>query len=390
MIIPRLAIRNILGAGVRTWLNVVVLSFSFVAIIWMQGLYIGMGKQATNAMVDAEIAGGQYWHENYDPYDPLTLPDAHGAIPEQLQQMVDNNQATPILILQGSIYPEGRFLPILIKGIDPQQNILSIPSGVLEQTEEMLPVLIGNRMAKNTGLAIGDSVTLRWRDANGTFDARDIQIVQVMNTTVPTIDQGQLWLPLPVIQRLSGMTNQASLIVVAKDIKDFPKVSGWVVKDLDFLLEDIKALVRSKTSGASIFYVVLMALAMLAIFNTQVLSIFRRKKEMGTLMALGFTRSKVIQLFTLEGALHAVLAAIVAAIYGIPLLVTFAKNGWALPMAVDDYGIALGEKIFPAYSVGLILGTTLLILITTTIVSFLPTRKIAKLKPTEALRGRVT
>jgi putative ABC transport system permease protein len=57
---------------------------------------------------------------------------------------------------------------------------------------------------------------------------------------------------------------------------------------------------------------------------------------------------------------------------------------------VDDYGIAIGEKIFPTYSVGLILGTTLLILITTTIVSFLPTRKISKLKPTEALRGRIT
>jgi putative ABC transport system permease protein len=250
--------------------------------------------------------------------------------------------------------------------------------------------LIGSRMARNTGLNIGDNVTLRWRDTNGTFDARDIQIVQIMNTSVPTIDQGQIWLPLPVIQALSGMPNEASLIVVAKNTENFPKISGWVIKDLDFLLEDIKALVRSKTSGASIFYVVLMALAMLAIFNTQVLSIFRRKKEMGTLMALGFTRPKVIQLFTFEGAIHAVLAAIVAAIYGIPLLVTSAKNGWTLPMAVDDYGIAIGEKIFPTYSVGLILGTTLLILITTTIVSFLPTRKISKLKPTEALRGRIT
>lgn len=390
MIIPRLAIRNILGAGLRTWLNVVVLSFSFVAIIWAQGLYIGMGEQATHAMVDAEIAGGQYWHENYDPYDPLTLPDAHGVIPGPLQSMIDNGQATPILILQGSVYPEGRFQPVLLKGIDPRQNILTLPTGFLDRAGEELPALIGSRMSRSTGLKVGDSVTIRWRDTNGTFDARDIQIQQVMKTSVPTVDQGQIWLPLSVIQQLSGMENEATLVVVAKGTKDFPQISGWVLKDLDFLLQDIKTLVKSKTAGASVLYVVLMALAMLAIFNTQVLSIFRRKKEMGTLLALGFTRPKVIQLFTLEGALHAVLAAIVAAIYGIPLLVTFAKNGWTLPQSVDDYGIAIGEKIFPTYSAGLIVGTTLLVLITTTIVSYLPTRKIAKLKPTEALRGKIS
>jgi ABC-type lipoprotein release transport system permease subunit len=390
MIIPKLALRNILGAGLRTWLNVLVLSFAFVAIIWTQGLYVGMGEQITHAMVDAEIGGGQYWHKYYDPYDPLSLTDAHGIVPEPLQDMVENEQATPILILQGTVYPNGRFMPTLLKGIDPEQNILSLPSQFLDHSEEDFPALIGNRMAQSTGLKAGDSVTIRWRDVNGTFDARDIQIVQVMNTSVQSIDQGQIWLPLPLLRELSGMPNEASLVVMAKDTEVLLELSGWDFRDLDYLLEDVKIVVKSKTVGASILYAVLMALAMLAIFNTQVLSIFRRKKEMGTLMALGFTRSKVIQLFTLEGALHGVLAAVVAAAYGIPLLVTFAKHGWALPQAMDSYGFAIGEKLFPTYSAGLIIGTTVLVLITTTIVSFLPTRKIAKLKPTEALRGRIS
>jgi ABC-type lipoprotein release transport system permease subunit len=129
---------------------------------------------------------------------------------------------------------------------------------------------------------------------------------------------------------------------------------------------------------------------MLAIFTTQVLSIFRRKKEMGTLMALGFTRGRVIWLFTLEGALHGILAAIVAALYGIPFLTWYARRGYALPEGMDSYGLAIGEKLFPTYSAGLVAGTTLLVLMITTIVSFLPTRRIAKLKPTEALRGRIS
>lgn len=390
MIIPRLALRNLLGAGLKTWLNVVVLSFSFVVIIFLQGLYKGMGDQARVAQTDAEYGGGQYWQENYDPFDPLTLQDAHSVIPESLQTLIDNGQATPILISQATIYPEGRLHTILMKGIDPAQRIVTLPTQFLDQEGEELPVLIGTRMAKNTGLKVGDTVTVRWRDALGTFDARDAKIVQVMKTSVPTVDQAQIWVPLDKMQSLTRMKNEASLIILAKDAKEFPEVSGWTHKDMDFLLKDIDLLVKSKAAGSAIIYVILLSLAMLAIFNTQVLSIFRRRKEMGTLMSMGMTRGKIIQLFTLEGAMHSVLAAVVAAIYGIPLLLHMAKKGWAMPEAVDDYGMALGEALFPVYGTGLVVGTTILILLVTTIVSFLPTRKIAKLKPTDALRGKMT
>jgi ABC-type lipoprotein release transport system permease subunit len=390
MTIPRLALRNLLGAGLRTWLNVIVLSFSFVLIIWLQGLYKGMGDQARVAQTDAEFGGGQYWQENYDPFDPLSLQDAHAVIPDSIQTLIDNSQATPILISQATIYPEGRLRTILMKGIHPAQSIVNLPSQFLDVEGEDLPALIGTRMAKNTGLNIGDSVTVRWRDAQGTFDARDAKIVQIMKTSVPTVDQAQIWVPLEKMQDLVRMENEASLIILAQGTEEFPQINGWVHKDMDFLLRDINLMVQSKQAGGSIVYTILLCLAMLAIFNTQVLSIFRRRKEMGTLMSMGMTRGKIIQLFTLEGAMHSVLAAIVAAIYGIPLLLWSAKTGWAMPEAVDDFGMALGEALFPVYSTGLVVGTTLLILLVTTIVSFLPTRKIAKLKPTDALRGKMT
>lgn len=390
MIIPRLAIRNLLGAGLRTWLNVIVLSVSFVVIIWLQGLYKGMGEQARVAQTDAEFGGGQYWQENYDPFDPLTLQDAHSPIPESLQRLIEDGQATPILISQATIYPEGRLLTIRMKGIDPDQTIVNLPTQFLNEPGEDLPALIGTRMAKNTGLDIGDTVTVRWRDAQGTFDARDAKIVQIMKTSVPTVDQAQIWVALDKMQVLTRMENEASLVILAQKTKEFPQISGWVHKDMDFLLKDINLMVKSKQTGGSIVYIILLSLAMLAIFNTQVLSIFRRRKEMGTLMSMGMTRAKIIQLFTLEGALHSVLAAFVAAIYGMPLLLWSAKSGWAMPEAVDDFGMALGEALFPVYGTGLVVGTTIIIFLVTTIVSFLPTRKIAKLKPTDALRGKLT
>ena len=64
-----------------------------------------------------------------------------------------------------------------------------------------------------------------------------------------------------------------------------------------------------------IIWGIMLLMAMLAVFDTQVLSIFRRQKEIGTYVALGMTRGQVVGLFTLEGAMHSVLAALVGAVY---------------------------------------------------------------------------
>jgi putative ABC transport system permease protein len=394
MIIPKLALKNLLGAGLRTWLNVFVLSLSFVLIIFAQGLIQGMNKQAEEAMIAVEVAGGHVQHPAYDPYDPLTLQDAHGPVPAALAPLVSSGRAVPVLVVQVTIYPEGRLFTVQIKGIDPGQTVLDIPTSFLgkESAGSEIPVLIGERTAKLTGLAIGDAFAVQWRDARGTFDARDAVVVQVMKTSVQTVDSGQIWIPLSRLRAMVGLEGEATFVVLAQDAAPpaDADLGGWIFKSRDYFLSDLHAMVQAKTAGSSIMLVILLALAMLAIFDTQVLSIFHRRREMGTLMALGFTRTKLISLFTLEGMLNSVLAGLVGAVYGIPLLSWMARTGWAMPADVDSYGFAIGEKLFPSYSLALVAGTSLLVLFTTTVVSFLPTRKIARLKPTDALRGRMT
>ena len=390
MTVLKLAFKNLLGAGLRTWLNVFVLSLSFVLIIFSQGLLEGMNKQAEEAMVASEVGGGHFQHPSYDPYDLLSLTDAHGPLPEALGALAAAGKAAPVLVIQGTIYPGGRLFTVRVKGIDPGQAVLNIPTAFLNADVDEIPVLIGNRMAKTAGLKPGDTFTLQWRDARGTFDARDATVTEVMATTVQTIDAGQIWVPLARLQEMTGLEGEATFAVLAQNAARPSEAGAWIFRSRDDFLSDVRAMVESKTVGSSILYAIFLALAMLAIFDTQVLSIFHRRREMGTLMALGFTRGKVIGLFTLEGMLNGVLAALVAAIYGIPLLTWIARTGWALPGDTDSYGFAISERLFPSYGAGLVAGTTLVVLLTTTVVSFLPTRKIAKLKPTDALRGRMT
>lgn len=385
----KLAYRNLIGAKLRTWLNVIVLSFAFVTIIWYKGLIDGWDRQAKRDMIAWEIGGGQYWQKNYDPYDPFTLDESHTTLPAKLQKAVDEKHATPILITQGSIYPEGRIQSIFIKGIVPSQEVIDIPCAGLTEESTEIPALIGKRMAKNCHLKEGDIVTIRWRDKNGTFDAREIEITSIFDSDVPTIDGGQIWIPLKRLQEMLQTPDEATLIVCKPGFEENTGSEEWVFKDQDYLLADFNSLIQAKSVGGSIFYVILLLLAMLAIFDTQVLSIFRRQREIGTMVALGMTRREVIWLFTFEGTLHAFLAVIIGAIYGIPLFIHQAKTGWAMPYETDDLGITIADVIYPVYSLGLIVGTIVIVTITTAIVSYIPARKISKMKPTDAIRGKL-
>lgn len=389
MLSLKLAYRNLIGAGLRTWLNVIVLSFSFVIIIWNKGLLNGWNEQAKRDMIDWQIGGGQYWQKDYDPYDMFTINESHSVIPDGISDDIQNGLVTPILINTATIYPEGRMQNVLLKGILPEQKILKLPTDKLQKNSDEISILIGSRMAESNKLQVGDYFTIRWRDANGTFDAADAKVVDIFHANVPIVDQGKIWLSLEQLQKMLQTPNEATMLITENNSVEKEEISGWVFRGHDYLLKEMDNLIKMKNVGGSIFYGILLALALLSIFDTQILSIFRRQKEIGTEIALGMTRWQVVRLFTVEGAMHSVFAAILAAIYGIPLLTWQAKVGLAMPEGADDYGLPIAKSIFPSYSIGLVIGTVLTIFIATVIVSYLPAKKISKMNPTDAIKGKI-
>jgi len=388
-VLLQLAFRNIIGAGLRTWLNVGALSFGFVVVIWMQGLYEGMLQQMITGSIDADYGGGQYWQQRFDPFDPLTLEQAHAVPGAELRQLIRQGQATPVLLVSGSVFPHGRAQPAVLRGVDPAQSIINIPTSFLKKTA-LIPAMIGERMAKDNKLKVGDSLVVRWRDVDGTFDASDVEIVHIMQTNVPGLDVGQIWLPIDELREMVGAPEQSTLLITQKnyqpqDIND----SQFVFKNLDYLLSDERAIYYSKQAGGFILYFILMSMALLAVFDTQVLAIFRRRKEIGTLMALGMNRLEVVSLFTIEGSMHGLLALLVGAVWGVPLISYTSTTGLSFPPEIiEGFGVALGATLYTRYAPGVFFITLVVLLLSVVVVSFMPARQISKMKATDAIRGK--
>ncbi len=382
------AFRSLIGNGLKTWLNVFVLSISFVLIIILQGILKGWSNQAVDDTVKWEIADGQYWQSKYDPFDPFTLDSSTVEIPAAFKAGVDKHLIEPVLITQGSIYPQGRMLGVLLKGIRPDQKLLKIPTQKLERKTEEIPVILGAFMARQTKLHLNDVVTLRWRDRNGTFEAADIRVVGIFKTSVPTIDNGTLWIPLDRLQQMTMRPNCANMLIKSPETAAI-NVSGWDFKSVEKLTESTMLLVKTKSIGTSFLYLIFLLLAMLAIFDTQTLSIFRRQREIGTMVALGMTQKQVVWHFTLEGTINALLAFAVGTVWGAPVMYYMAVKGISFNMDASELGVPMADTMYATITPGLVIGTMIFILIVTAVVSYLPARKIAKMNPTEAIKGKI-
>lgn len=380
----QLAYRNLIGAGLRTWLNVVVLAFAFILIIFFNGWLDGWNQQAKSDTIAWEYGHGHLLHKNYDPYDPFTLQDGHGEFDAQWTK-----NACPILICQASIYPNGRMMTVSLKGIDTQQTILDFPTASLTKNKANIPVLMGKAMAKSAKLEEGDEVLLRWRDRNGTFDASNVTLVKIFDTDVPTVDRGQIWIALDQLWEMTDLENHATMLVVNENF-EVPSSTDWKFVGQEELLYNINQIMATERASSAILYILLLAIALLAIFDTQVLSVFRRQKEIGTYVALGMTRFQVVGLFTIEGAMYSLFAVLVGSVLGIPLFIWLSNTGITMPTnTTPDIGIAIADTIFPVFGFQLIAGTFLLIVLSATIVSYLPAKKIARMDPVQALKGKL-
>ena len=187
---------------------------------------------------------------------------------------------------------------------------------------------------------------------------------------------------------MAGLKEEATYFVT-NEAYSHQEIHGWTFVSQEELLQNINEIIASKKISGSIMYLMLLAIALLAIFDTQVLSVFRRQKEIGTYVAMGMTPGQVVVLFTMEGSMYSFLAMLVGGLVGLPIFAYLAINGISFPDVTQDMGVTMASRIFPVFGIQLILGTMVLVIVSATIVSFLPAKKIAYMNPVEALKGKL-
>ena len=83
-----------------------------------------------------------------------------------------------------------------------------------------------------------------------------------------------------------------------------------------------------------------------------------------------------------------VLAAAATLVFFGPILWYFGVYGIHLPIDYTEMGMIMAKRLIPIYTIGLAVSTTVLVSLVVLVVSYIPSRRIARMQPTDALRGK--
>ena len=382
-----IAKKNFFRQGLRASLNVFVTAFSIIALIFMLSLLNGFQAQATRNVVTTDVGGGHYIAPGFDILSPTEWEDHTVKIPKPLLQLDDKDKAE-VLIQQGQLYPNRRLYPVQIRGISMNQSLLKLPLDNLfnfqKQIDDLIPAVIGGKMAKKTHLNKGDILTLKWRDKSGAVDAKDILIVDVGDMLNPRVDDGVVWLRLDHLRSLTDRAEEVSWVAVRNYVGP---ILGFDYQSVELLMADLLSLWRQDRINSKILWAILMVLVCISVFNTQILNIFKRQKEIGTLMALGMEPKRIVRIFTLEGALAAFWALFVAILLGLPFFIWFHGVGFDVSH-LSESTLPIRETIYPDYQPLEIIYSLVIVFVLIVTAAWLPVKKITNMNPTMALRGR--
>jgi ABC-type lipoprotein release transport system permease subunit len=385
--ILQIALKNFLRKGMRSFLNVLVTALAMVTVVFNLSLYNGFQDQAVRNMVSTDVAGGHYRMSGFDILDPIEWEDQTFKTPDALSSLPSSNK-TEVLVLQGQIFPNRRLFPVQLRGMEMQQTLLELPLNKLEEwktpVDDVIPIIIGKQMAGKSHLHIGDGVVLRWRDRFGAVDALDATVVDVVPLINPRIDEGVVWMRLDHLRQITLREGEVTWVAV----KEFQEpIANTEFQKPEILLKDILDLIEQDRRYAVIIWAILIFLAGISVFNTQFLNIFKRQREIGTLMAFGMPPNRVVRLFTVEGCLAAFSAVVVALILGTIIFAWFQSVGLDVSHLAESQ-IPIRENIFLKIKPIEVVVSILVIVAIMILVAWAPVRKISKVDPTQALRGR--
>ncbi|MEE2987892.1 MAG: FtsX-like permease family protein [Nitrospinota bacterium] len=383
----QIAWKNFHRRGISAFLNMLVTSLVLIALIFMVSLLNGFQAQATRNLASTDIAGGNYRLPAFDILTPTEWEDLTFPVPDVLKDL-SPQEKSKVLVLQGQLFPNRRLYPVQLRGINMEQTLLDLPLDGLKKFDrepgDLIPLVVGTQMAKKAKLKKGDSIVLKWRDRFGVIDARDILVVDVADIVNPRVDVGVLWLRLDHLRAMTRREGEVSWVAV----KNYHgPVSGVEFQTRDQLMADLLALLKQDRLNSKILWAILMILAGTSVFNTQILSIFKRQREIGTLMALGMDSYKIVRLFTLEGSLSAFGAVGLAAFLGTPLFIWFQGVGFDVSH-LSEATMPVREKIFLDIQPLEVALSVLIVVAIMILVAWLPVKKISRVDPTLALRGR--
>ncbi len=258
-------------------------------------------------------------------------------------------------------------------------------------------VVLGDGLARNLGLQLGDKVTLLGSAKDGSIAADVLQLVGIFHTGLSDLDRQIGEMPLARFQDTFAMGDAANVIaLIGPTLSDVngalpalgavAKEDGLVVADWGTLQPALKQAITLDFSTSMLWYVSLVVVVVFIILNTLLMSVLERTREFGMLLAIGMRPNVVGRVLWLELVFLAVLGNAIGILIGGGAALWFQVHGIqfsGLEALFAQFG--LPSRLYPHLSLVSALAGPGAIVLSVVVAGLVPYQRVRHLDPVPAM-----
>ena len=397
-----MSLKNVLRAKGRAIMTLSILSLGILIFIFYGTFVEGFMNQSIQGSIDEEISHIRIRALNYDEDLPLNETNMFYISSDALDK-IEGISYTPRLTLSADIDNYEDSLPIVLIGIDStkDEKVFTLSSTSGEPLGDT--AWLGGSVARDMGVNIGDYVNLTFRSPVGTYISGEYEVGGIINSGNPLFSEQGVVIALQELQSLIG-TNLISFYSIKLDDKNqldsiatqvkraYP--NNEVLTWLD-LTEDLRLMMEQKDGMLGSIYFIIALIAFLGLMNSILISVWEKRKNTGTLRALGYKDKDIIKIFVYEGFWIGLAGSILGVILGVLLnipLSTIGINYGALVTSGDgatmDFGVYIPNIIRSVWNPVYFVGPLFVIPIVAMLVSYFPAKKSIQMSIVDCIRNK--
>ncbi|MGC9349417.1 MAG: ABC transporter permease [Anaerolineae bacterium] len=403
----RVAWRNVWRNRRRTVIAMLAMSLALTLILVFDGMMEGM----TNAMYGKSVqleggnvlvhAAGYRAKVNQLPLLPIPQDAANAAV-QFSENQLEVVAAAQRIETSGLLSSREGSYPTVFIGIQPEREgrISPVAENVIAgrylKPDDEDVILIGQGMAEDLEVGVGDRITLSGRATHEQMRQRTMTVIGIYDLGADELEDA--YISLAEAQTLFDLRDQVTEVgVYLEEVgEEAPVVAdlraalpGYEVDAWDTLDPSLTDAMSVDRQVLAIMNVVILAIAGVGIFNLMLMVVVERTREIGLIAAMGLKRREIVTLFLLEGSFLGLLSALIGSVLGGIINALGARVGMPMPGDVNELGSELyalmGDRIYFANDVNILAVRSLMVLGVAALASLYPAWRAASQEPTEAL-----
>lgn len=409
MKLRNIAIRNIRRNDKRSILSITATAIATYCIVFMFSFIGGLGEDMKN--IAFNYNSGEILIRNID-YDEKSFSldravDSYESVVSLVRENFPEIEVSPRIKFPSTVFDKEDYDKSYVSygvavDFNTEQDYLELGDKIIEGNipSDSREVIMGSGLAKELGLAVGDKFTPITSTRKGASTGITFKISALGRFSDSGFTNKTFIVSLEQLPRMLKMEGAVTDILI-KGIGD---------KFIDDKVVEINTLLTSngfnqieayswKNVGIGYSYlqmadfaytiigIIFFLLASTVIANTMLMVVFERRKEIGTITAMGMTSVEVVRLFFIEAFMLGVLGAGSGVLLGIITVLPLSFIGLDLSSMTGGIDMGASFHIFPVLSVKSTFMVFTYSVFIASFVSFFPSRGAAKVDPVIALRS---